>query len=344
MKKILLLVFTFALFSFSTPVQAKTSQQILNESLQKIRSAKTIKFESELTTTKKYITPKKKVKNTPDYLNLSYLEPGDRTSKIKFNGRADFTDEKNPKMKLDVSMDVGDMLAKEAKFSVILFDEIFYIYLNSDGEKSLLNQSDLSFLLDKWIKFDTKSLQKKLNDLGFESKTDATKVEKKINDKKTKDDIVKSFIKNKVFVATRLKDVKNSKGVYDYHFKLILNKKGLQNFTIDASKLIGEPMTAKEKAEMVKEIASMSFPVSNILINKKTGYPSQLTLSSSQKDKYYSSSSKLKITFSSFNESLNLYPPVDNIGIDELFNTLMEQYKKSTSSTLFDFVTSTSST
>ncbi|MCX6779648.1 MAG: hypothetical protein NT034_00510, partial [Candidatus Magasanikbacteria bacterium] len=176
MKKIVLGLLSLALVITGTPVQAATSQQILNEGLAKMEALKTGNFTASIETTSKFL-PVKPVKNTKVF---SFSPPKDSTIKVTAVGSFDDTDLTHPKVQMNLRIDPGASIStiiKDLNLDVIKDNLTYYIFWNlpqlpKDGSSMF----DVSMFGNKWIKFDLTGLLADLKETGF-TKTDTTKLD-----------------------------------------------------------------------------------------------------------------------------------------------------------------------
>lgn len=329
MKKISLVLLVGLIFAASsTPVSAKTSQQLFDESFVKLQTLKTGSFTGSVESQIKYLpakTTKTTKKTTTDLYLSKMLDQGPTTIKASFFGSFDDSDKAHPKTQMNFQMDPGTGIGSIKNFNLDLIKDnlTYYIFWNVPQlPQTTSTLFDISVFTNKWIKFDLSSLVADLQKAGF-SKTNSTK----LDEKKMKAGMLKSFKANKVFTATKLADVKNFNGVPAYHLKLTLNRTGYKNFMMDYSKLAGKPMTAAEKKDLATSMAQVQFPTNDIYLEKSTGFPLAMNINSINKTPTSVGTTKIKVTFSDFNKPVQISPPAQSSTVEEIWNTFMAQLK-----------------
>ncbi len=322
MKKISLVLLAGLIFTISgAPVSAKTSQQLLDGSFDKMQTLKTASFTGTVESEMKYLPVKQTKKTTTDLYLGKMFDQGPVKMKATYFGSLDDSDKTHPKMQINFQMDPGTALGsiKNLNLDLVKDNLTYYIFWNVPQlPPTTSTLFDISVFTNKWIKFDLSGLVADLQKAGLSKSSNI-----KLDETKMKKDLVKSFKNNKVFTATKLADVKNFNGVPAYHLKLTLNRTGYKNFSMDYAKLIGKTMTAVEKKELAVTVAKMQFPN----IEKSTGFPLAMNFVSEEKTSSHTQTTKVKMTFSDFNKPVQISAPAQSSTIEEIWNIFMAQLK-----------------
>jgi hypothetical protein len=243
---------------------------------------------------------------------------------IKFNGISEtqVQDLNDLKMAASITAVPENMAELNSNLGIELrmLGKIMFIKLTEVPNLGLV---DLSTIKDQWIRFDFDAMAKQFG--AAEKVQEFETQQKAVLDKFSQ--LRQAVITSGLFKVAEKLSGETIDGVSTYHYKIILDKDGLQNFFTQVNKIINESeLTTDQQTELETNLSKLaSLPAGEIWIGKKDYLPRKIYFENTTPADESTSSTKITVTYfmSKFNEPVQVDIPEQSKSIEELVAGIM---------------------